>query len=191
MRELFENTPPDDPIEAARRSMRTVLPRRFYATAATAAVADGYAVRLDGKPVRTPARRRAGGADAGAGRGHRRRMAGATGRHRSGKNAADAPCQRDHRRRRRRAAAGRRRDRQISGVRSRVLSRRLAAGPRRAPGAPLGSDPRLGARRRSAPISSWARGSSMSRSPRPRLPPRAPRSRRIRGGSAPCTSSRR
>ena len=57
MRELFENTPPDDPIEATRRSMRTVLPRRFYETAATAAVADGHAVRLDDKPVRTPARR--------------------------------------------------------------------------------------------------------------------------------------
>src|SRR6202167_3837755 len=57
MRELFENTPPDDPTEATRRSMRTVLPRRFYATAATVAAADGYAVRLDDKPVRTPARR--------------------------------------------------------------------------------------------------------------------------------------
>src|SRR5580693_3421060 len=57
MRELYENTPLDDPIEATRRSMRTVLPRRFYATAATAAVADGYAVRLDDKPVHTPARR--------------------------------------------------------------------------------------------------------------------------------------
>jgi chaperone required for assembly of F1-ATPase len=57
MRELFENVPPDDPIEATRRSMRTVLPRRFYATAATAAEAGGYAVRLDDKPVRTPARR--------------------------------------------------------------------------------------------------------------------------------------
>jgi chaperone required for assembly of F1-ATPase len=57
MRDLFENTPPDDPIEVTRRSMRTVLPRRFYETAATVAVADGHAVRLDDKPVRTPARR--------------------------------------------------------------------------------------------------------------------------------------
>jgi len=57
MRELFENTPPDDPIEATRRSMRTMLPRRFYETAATAALAEGHAVRLDDKPVRTPARR--------------------------------------------------------------------------------------------------------------------------------------
>jgi chaperone required for assembly of F1-ATPase len=57
MRELFENTPADDPIEAVRRSTRTVLPRRFYDKATTAALADGYAVRLDDKPVRTPARR--------------------------------------------------------------------------------------------------------------------------------------
>lgn len=48
----------DDPIEAVRRSVQPVLRRRFYAAADTSAVADGsYAVRLDGKPVRTPARR--------------------------------------------------------------------------------------------------------------------------------------
>jgi chaperone required for assembly of F1-ATPase len=57
MRELFEITPPDDPIEATRRSLRTALPRRFYAMATTAVEAGGYAVRLDGKPIRTPARR--------------------------------------------------------------------------------------------------------------------------------------
>jgi chaperone required for assembly of F1-ATPase len=57
MRELFEDTPPKDPIEATRRTMRIALPRRFYSKATTAAVADGHAVRLDGKPVRTPARR--------------------------------------------------------------------------------------------------------------------------------------
>jgi chaperone required for assembly of F1-ATPase len=57
MRELFEITPPDDPIEATRRSLRTALPRRFYATATTTVEAGGYAVRLDDKPIRTPARR--------------------------------------------------------------------------------------------------------------------------------------
>src|SRR5580692_8780176 len=57
MRDLFENTPPDDPIEATRRSMRTALPRRFYETVTTVAGADGHAVRLDDRPVRTPARR--------------------------------------------------------------------------------------------------------------------------------------
>jgi chaperone required for assembly of F1-ATPase len=57
MRELFENTPPDDPIEATRRGARTALRRRFYDKATTVALADGHAVRLDDKPVRTPARR--------------------------------------------------------------------------------------------------------------------------------------
>src|SRR5258707_5412699 len=57
MRELFENTPPDGPIEATRRSSRVELRRRFYDKATTAALADGRAVRLDGKPIRTPARR--------------------------------------------------------------------------------------------------------------------------------------
>ena len=57
MRDLFENTPPDDPIEATRRSMRTALPRRFYETVTTVEGADGHAVRLDDRPVRTPARR--------------------------------------------------------------------------------------------------------------------------------------
>ena len=45
-------------MEAARRGARPALRRRFYDKAATAAgSADGYAVRLDDKPVRTPARR--------------------------------------------------------------------------------------------------------------------------------------
>src|ERR1700731_1762661 len=57
MREVFENAPPDDPVEAVRGSTRTVLPPRFSATATIAAEAGGYAVRLDDKPVRTPARR--------------------------------------------------------------------------------------------------------------------------------------
>jgi chaperone required for assembly of F1-ATPase len=57
MRELFEIRPPNDPTEATRRSMRTALPRRFYETATAVAEAGGYAVRLDDKPVRTPARR--------------------------------------------------------------------------------------------------------------------------------------
>ena len=57
MRELFDNLPPDDPTEATRRSARTTLPRRFYETATIADEPGGYAVRLDDKPVRTPARR--------------------------------------------------------------------------------------------------------------------------------------
>jgi chaperone required for assembly of F1-ATPase len=57
MRDLFEDVPPESPIEATRRGARPVLRRRFYDQATTAAAAEGYTVRLDGKPVRTPAGR--------------------------------------------------------------------------------------------------------------------------------------
>jgi len=46
-----------NPIEAVRRVSRPALPRRFYAQASAAEDANGYAVQLDSKPVRTPARR--------------------------------------------------------------------------------------------------------------------------------------
>jgi chaperone required for assembly of F1-ATPase len=45
-----------DPNEAARRNMRA-LRRRFYATATVRETAGAFAVELDGKQVRTPARR--------------------------------------------------------------------------------------------------------------------------------------
>jgi chaperone required for assembly of F1-ATPase len=57
MREPFESFSPEPATEAARRGVRPPLRRRFYDKASTAAVADGHAVRLDGKPVRTPAGR--------------------------------------------------------------------------------------------------------------------------------------
>src|ERR1700728_3723721 len=57
MRELFEIDPPEDPIASARRGTRPMLRRRFYDKATTAAAANGHALRLDGKPVRTPAGR--------------------------------------------------------------------------------------------------------------------------------------
>jgi chaperone required for assembly of F1-ATPase len=57
MRELFENNPLEDPVEAARRSTRRTLRQRFYDKATTAAAEGGHAIRLDGKPVRTPAGR--------------------------------------------------------------------------------------------------------------------------------------
>lgn len=61
MRDIFEDIfsdPPLDPVEAARRSIRTVRRKRFYARATVGAADDGgaYPVLLDGKPVRTPAR---------------------------------------------------------------------------------------------------------------------------------------
>ncbi len=52
MRDLFEFTP-DNAMTAARPALR----RRFYDKVTTAAVVGGYAVQLDDKPVRTPARR--------------------------------------------------------------------------------------------------------------------------------------
>jgi chaperone required for assembly of F1-ATPase len=49
--------PEENPIEAARRGARPALRQRFYVKASTTAVAEGHAVRLDDKPVMTPARR--------------------------------------------------------------------------------------------------------------------------------------
>ena len=51
--EIFENQPLD-PMEAARRAVRPNLRKRFYETAH---VGEGGAILLDGKPVKTPARR--------------------------------------------------------------------------------------------------------------------------------------
>jgi chaperone required for assembly of F1-ATPase len=48
---------PIDPNEAARRSMRAPLRRRFYETVTLRDRSEGVAVELDGRPVRTPARR--------------------------------------------------------------------------------------------------------------------------------------
>jgi chaperone required for assembly of F1-ATPase len=57
MRDIFENIRTENPLEAARRGARPVLQRRFYDKAAIAPAAEGHAVRLDDRPVRTPARR--------------------------------------------------------------------------------------------------------------------------------------
>src|SRR5271163_4811483 len=57
MRDLLENAAPANPLEAARRGARPVLPKRFYQRATTARDGEAYALRLDDKPVRTPAGR--------------------------------------------------------------------------------------------------------------------------------------
>jgi chaperone required for assembly of F1-ATPase len=55
--EIFENQPLD-PREAARRGARATLRKRFYSQAHVGeAGPDGFALLLDGKPVKTPARR--------------------------------------------------------------------------------------------------------------------------------------
>ena len=60
MRDIFEEIfvqSPLDPMEAARQSARPRLRRRFYRNALADAGASGIAIRLDGRAVRTPARR--------------------------------------------------------------------------------------------------------------------------------------
>ena len=57
MRDLFEAIPHKDPVAAARRGARPALRRRFYKAVEIRQMADGYAVALDQKPVRTPTRR--------------------------------------------------------------------------------------------------------------------------------------
>lgn len=52
-----EPRPQGDPVEAAQRAMRPQSFRRFYTSATVGAVGLGFSVLLDGKPVRTPARR--------------------------------------------------------------------------------------------------------------------------------------
>ena len=57
MRDTFEKSLPENAVEAVRRALRPLLRRRFYSQAGTAPAGEGFAVRLDGKPVRTPAAR--------------------------------------------------------------------------------------------------------------------------------------
>jgi len=61
MRDLLEDmptaNPQENPIAAARRGARPVLRRRFHDTASTIAAAEGFAIELDRKGVRTPAGR--------------------------------------------------------------------------------------------------------------------------------------
>ncbi len=56
-RGTLENRPNHDPVGVARRGVRPVLRARFYAKAAAVGTELGCVVQLDGKPVRTPARR--------------------------------------------------------------------------------------------------------------------------------------
>jgi len=60
MRELFEEVAgqsPRDPREAARQSARTPQRKRFYKEADVAETEGGFAITLDGKPIRTPSGR--------------------------------------------------------------------------------------------------------------------------------------
>jgi chaperone required for assembly of F1-ATPase len=60
MRDIFDDifkNQPLDPTEAARRNMRPQLRRRFYKAVSVEPQEGRYAVLLDGRPVKTPARR--------------------------------------------------------------------------------------------------------------------------------------
>jgi chaperone required for assembly of F1-ATPase len=60
MRDIFDDifqNQPLDPTEAARRAMRPQLRRRFYKAVSVEKQPGGYAVLLDGRAIRTPARR--------------------------------------------------------------------------------------------------------------------------------------
>lgn len=60
MRDMFEDifkNDPLDPMEAARRNVQPILRKRFYKEATVAPNGDNFEIWLDGRPVRTPARR--------------------------------------------------------------------------------------------------------------------------------------
>jgi chaperone required for assembly of F1-ATPase len=60
MRDIFEEifaTEPPDPVGAVRRGAPSRLRKRFYEKAEIGESAGGFAILLDGKPVKTPARR--------------------------------------------------------------------------------------------------------------------------------------
>jgi len=45
-----------DPVKTAQKAMKAPLPKRFYKIVEVSEVPEGYAVLLDGKPIKTPAR---------------------------------------------------------------------------------------------------------------------------------------
>jgi chaperone required for assembly of F1-ATPase len=51
---FLESRPPPDPIEASRRAMKRVLPKRFWQTVAVEERGGRFGIALDGKPIKTP-----------------------------------------------------------------------------------------------------------------------------------------
>ena len=56
MREDLTQPPPVDPIALARRDMQKALPQRFYEAAGIARFGAGFALTLDGRVAKTPAK---------------------------------------------------------------------------------------------------------------------------------------
>jgi chaperone required for assembly of F1-ATPase len=54
---MSEKYSPGDPMRAAQKNMRPVIPTRFYESASVEPVEDGFALQLDGRGARTPAKR--------------------------------------------------------------------------------------------------------------------------------------
>jgi chaperone required for assembly of F1-ATPase len=62
MRDIFSelSAPPlsdDDPVRRAQIQMKQPLPKRFYKDATVGETVDGFTILLDGRPVKTPAKR--------------------------------------------------------------------------------------------------------------------------------------
>jgi chaperone required for assembly of F1-ATPase len=53
---MSEDYSPGDPMRSAQKNMRPTILKRFYATADVAQVEDGFALQLDGRGARTPAK---------------------------------------------------------------------------------------------------------------------------------------
>jgi len=56
LNDLSEGLSHPDPIRRAQIQMKKPLPKRFYQTVSVEPIEDGFAITLDGKAVRTPAR---------------------------------------------------------------------------------------------------------------------------------------
>jgi len=55
--DLFVEAQERDPLKSAQRDLKRPLPKRFYKEVTTGEQAEGFVLLLDGKPVRTPARK--------------------------------------------------------------------------------------------------------------------------------------
>ena len=87
-------------MRAAQRLARPQLPKRFYQKATAGPHAQGFAVFLDGRVAKTPARRPLAVTESGHRRGARGRVGRAAGRNQSWQDAAHPDRQRGHRSRR-------------------------------------------------------------------------------------------
>jgi chaperone required for assembly of F1-ATPase len=55
---MSDDFSPGDPMRSAQKNMRPVVLKRFYASASVAATEGGFALQLDGRGARTPAKNR-------------------------------------------------------------------------------------------------------------------------------------